>query len=387
MISYGRQTIDEADLLAVKEALQSDWLTQGPRIEIFENDLKDYFGSKYCSVVSNGTAALHLVALALGWKKDDIILTTPISFVATANCILYAGACVEFVDIDLDTYQIDLNFLELKLKKLQSENKSIKALIAVDYAGNPSDWVELRKLADFYGFTLINDNCHAMGAHYLGNKKYAAEYADVVTQSYHPVKNITTGEGGAVFTNDASINKKICDLRTHGITKDFSKMEQQHGPWYYEMQDLGFNYRITEIQCALGISQLKKLDTFIKRRNEIAAYYDKNIADTDCSKKLKIREGSMSAYHLYPLLISFEDMGLKKEDLFYSFREKGINLQVHYIPIHLQPYYKKNLNLKEGDFPNSEEFYSKAISLPIYPNLNDSESEYLVEEINGVLEG
>lgn len=382
MISYGKQTIDEDDLLAVSDSLKSDWLTQGPQIEIFEKDLKDYFGSKYCKVVSNGTAALHLTALALGWKKGDLILTSPLSFVATANCALYVGANVDFVDISLDTFQIDLVSLELKLNNLRSQGRLIKALIAVDYAGNPSEWIELRRLADEYGFKLINDNCHAMGAKYLNSEKYAVEYADIVTQSYHPVKNITTGEGGAVLTNDSSIDNKIADLRTHGITKDTSRMEVKDEPWYYEMQNLGYNYRVTEMQCALGSSQLRKLDSFILKRNRIAQYYDQNILDSELIQKLKVNDDSLCAYHLYPLLMDFKALGIDRKYFFGELKKKGINLQVHYIPIHLQPFYRENLNFRRGDFPNSEDFYSRAISLPIYPSLTDSELDYVVEEIN-----
>ena len=385
MISYGKQTIDKEDLLAVTNSLQGDWLTQGPQIEIFEDNLKGYFGAKNCSVVSNGTAALHLSGLALGWKSGDIILTSPLSFVATANCVLYAGASVDFVDINMSTYQIDIESLESKLRTLKSHGKKVKALIAVDYAGNPCEWIKLRELADNYEFQLVNDNCHAMGAQYHHEKKYAVKYADIVTHSYHPVKNITTGEGGSVLTNSDSLHQKICDLRSHGITKDVSRLSHSEEPWYYEMQELGFNYRITDMQCALGSSQLKKLDSFIKKRNDIASYYDNCLLDSDLIQKPQIAKKSVCAYHLYPLLIDFKNLGIQKHDFFKNFYNKGINFQVHYIPIHLQPFYKKKFNYKSGDFPNSEEFYSKQISLPIYPSLKDSELQYVVKELNKFL--
>ena len=274
MISYGKQSIDQSDIDAVVEVLKGGWLTQGPAIEIFENDLKTYFGASSACAVANGTAALHLTGLALDWQPGDIVITTPITFLATANCIVYAGAIPDFADIDPITYTIDPNRVEKKVKAYLSKGKKVKAIIGVDYAGHPCDWKALREIADKYDLQLVNDNCHAMGASYLGNNQYATKYADIVIQSYHPVKHITTGEGGAVLTNDQTMDEKIKCMRSHGMTKNPNKLEQNDGPWYYEMQEIGYNYRITDFQCALGSSQLKKLSQFVQKRREIAARYD-----------------------------------------------------------------------------------------------------------------
>ena len=232
MISYGKQTVDQQDIDAVVNVLRSDWLTQGPAVKTFESDLRKYFGAKYASSVSNGTAALHLTGIALGWKPGDIIITVPITFLASANSIIFSGATPDFVDIDKETYTIDPKKLEAKILKYESQGKKVKAVIAVDYAGHPCDWKSLRKIADRFDIQLINDNCHAMGASYFGDKHYAVKYADIVTQSYHPVKNFTTGEGGAVLTNNSSYAKKIDILRTHGMTKDSSLLEKNDGPWH-----------------------------------------------------------------------------------------------------------------------------------------------------------
>jgi len=305
MISYGKQSIDQSNIDAVVDVLNGDWLTQGPAVETFENDLKNYFGAKNACAVANGTAALHLTGLALGWKTGDIIITSPITFLATANCIVYAGATPDFVDIDPLTYIIDPNLVEDKVKTYQSQGKKIKALIGVDYAGHPCDWKSLREISDKYGLQLVNDNCHAMGASYFGDKQYAVKYADVVTQSYHPVKHITTGEGGIVLTNDSTIYQKVKCLRNHGMTKDPNQLENNDGPWYYEMHETGYNYRITDFQCALGSSQLKKLGQFVQKRCEIAKKYNKSFSNGD---KLIIPENHSSiehAYHLYPLQIDF----------------------------------------------------------------------------------
>jgi len=252
MISYGKQSIDQVDIDSIVKILKGDWLTQGPAVGKFEQDLQNYFGAKYVCALSNGTAALHLAGLALGWQPGDIVITTPITFLATANCIVYAGATPDFVDIDPETYTIDPNLLEEKVKVYHSKGEKVKAVIGVDYAGHPCDWKALREIADKYDLQLVNDNCHALGATYLNDKQYAVKYADVVVQSYHPVKHITTGEGGAVLTNHRDVYEKVMLLRAHGIEKDPRKIKNYEGPWYYQMYDIGFNYRLTDIQCALG---------------------------------------------------------------------------------------------------------------------------------------
>ena len=270
MINYGKQYLDQKDISAVVKVLKSDWLTQGPKVQEFENSLKFFFGAKYCTAVSNGTAALHLAVKAMGWKKGDHIFTTPISFLATSNAILYAGAKPVFVDIDLNTFNIDVKKLEKKIKILKKQKKRLAGIIATDYAGQPCDWKALKLIGKKYNLRLINDNCHAIGASFYKNKKYACKYADIVTQSYHPVKNITTGEGGSILTNSKTLDGKIKLLRSHGVIKKKNKL-----PWSYEMQVLGFNYRLSDVNCALGISQLKKINKFIKKRQVIAKIYDK----------------------------------------------------------------------------------------------------------------
>jgi perosamine synthetase len=379
--SYGKQSIDDDDIRSVVEVLKSDWLTQGPKIGEFEKALCEKFHSKYTSVVSNGTAGLHLIALALGWQKGDIVITSPITFAASANCAAYVGAIPDFADIDPVTYTIDVNQLETKIKDLSNNRKKVKAVVGVDYAGYPCDWEGLNSLAKKYGFQLVNDYCHALGAEYKGDFNYAAKYADAVNLSFHPVKHITSGEGGAVLTNSREIDTKIKILRTHGITKDSSLMEKDEGPWYYEMQLLGFNYRITDFQCALGLSQLKKLDTFIKRRREIAEFYNEEFADDDRFIIPKVSERVKHAYHLYPLQINFNKLKLSKKEYFEKLKHERIILQVHYIPIHLQPYYRHKYDFKEGDFPNAEQFYQKEVSIPIYPSLNEEDLNYISRKI------
>jgi len=394
--SYGKQTIEQDDIDAVVEVLKGDWLTQGPYVKKFEDDLSQKFNAKYVSAVSNGTAGLHLIALALGWGKDDIILTTPITFLASANCILYVGATPDFVDINPITYTIDTNKLEEKILVYKAKGQNIKAVVAVDFAGHPCDWKKLRQLADKYNFQLVNDNCHALGAEIDGNIGYASKYADVVNMSFHPVKHITTGEGGAVLTNNFELDSKVKILRTHGMVKENFPNESripntQHPTpktqppmWYYEMQELGYNYRITDFQCALGSSQLKKLDRFINRRNEIAEYYNKQFSNDERFILPYVQENAKHAYHLYPLQIKFENLQITKTEFFEKMKQHNIGLQVHYIPVHTQPYYKNNFGLNDGDFPIAEEFYNNEVSIPIYPLLEEDDLIYIVNMIKKI---
>lgn len=379
--SYGKQTIDEEDINAVVETLKSDWMTQGPAIQKFENALSEKFGSKFASVAANGTACLHLIALGLGWKKGDIVITSPITFLASANCAIYTGANVDFADIDSASYAIDPRKLEDKLKFYASQNKNVKAVVAVDYAGHPCDWNALKNLKGKYNFQLVNDYCHSLGAEYNNDIQYAAKYADAVNLSFHPVKHITTGEGGAVLTNDEVLDKKIKTFRTHGMTKDETVLEKNDGPWYYEMHDVGFNYRITDLQCALGISQLSKLDKFVARRREIAKYYDAIFSTNDSFIHPHISENVKHAYHLYPLQIKFDQIKISKKELFAKLKEQRILGQVHYVPVHLQPFYRKNFGFMPGDFPVAEKFYEQEISIPMYPTLTNEDLEYIAGTI------
>tara|TARA_Y100000590_G_scaffold135594_1_gene155177 strand:- start:44516 stop:45682 length:1167 start_codon:yes stop_codon:yes gene_type:complete len=368
MINYGRQFLDKKDILSVSNILKSNWLTQGPIVKKFETALKKKFGANYCCVVSNGTAALHLAGLSLGWKKGDIVIASSLSFLASSNSIIYTGATPSFVDINPTTYTIDVRQVEKKLKIFANRNKKVVAIIATDYAGHPCDWKKLKLISKKYNVKLINDNCHAIGASYKNDSKYALKFADVVTHSYHPVKNITTGEGGSILTNNKAIDKKVRSLRSHGITRNVKEMKKYDGPWYYEMNDLGFNYRITDFQCALGLSQLKKLNKFVKKRKEIAKIYDLQFKNSNFYTIPHTSKDSSHSYHLYPLKINFSNKDQKKR-LFQKLKNKKINVQVHYIPIHLQPYYKKRYNFKKGDCPITEEFYTKELSLPIFYSL------------------
>jgi UDP-4-amino-4,6-dideoxy-N-acetyl-beta-L-altrosamine transaminase len=379
--SYGKQLIDQDDINAVVETLKSDWLTQGPSVQKFETDLSEKFGSKFACAVANGTAGLHLIALALGWQKEDIIITSPITFLASANCAIYAGAFPDFVDINESSYTLDPAKLEDKLKRYASQNKRVKAVVAVDYAGHPCDWGSLKSLRDKYGFQLVNDFCHAPGAEYNNDIMYAPRYADAVNMSFHPVKHFTTGEGGAVLSNNAEFDKRVRTLRTHGMTKDESVLEKNDGPWYYEMHEVGFNYRITDFQCALGSSQLSKLDSFIQKRREVASYYDSELGKDDRFIIPEVSENAKHAYHLYPLQVKFDELKVSKKDYFAKLKSSGILGQVHYVPVHLQPFYKKNYGFKAGDFPVAEKFYEREISIPMHAALTKSDLEFIASTL------
>ena len=376
-IRYGRHTINETDIKSIENVLRNDSLTQGKHVKKFENALKIKFGSRYCSSLSSGTAALHLGVMALSLPKNSKIITTPLTFVATANSIILNNLKPELVDIDLTTYTIDVNKLEHKLKK---DNK-IKAVIAVDYAGNICDWKSLNFLARKYNIKLINDNCHAIGSMYNDSIKYASQFADVVTQSYHPVKAITTAEGGSILTNNKKIYENISLLKNHGIIRN-KNLSKKFGAWFYSIKKLGYNYRLSDIQCALGISQLKRLNQFILARRKIAKIYDKAFSNIDKLQIPKVREKCYHSYHLYPLLIDFKKTRINKKKFFEKLQSNGIYTQVHYIPIHYHEYYKKKFNFKKGDFPNSENFYNKEMSLPIYPLLK---KKYVFKVIDNII--
>lgn len=372
-ISYGRQHITDEDIQAVVETLRSDYLTQGPKIAEFEHDFAAYCGCTYACMVSNGTAALHLCALALGIQPGDKVITTPITFVASANGFRYCGAEIVFCDIDPRTYLMDLDKLESILSA--SPKGTYKAVVPVDFAGYPIDVERLRSLADQYGFAIIEDACHAPGGSLQdssGNVQRVGNghYADLTVFSFHPVKHIATGEGGAITTNNKELYDKVCLFRTHGITKDPGLLQENHGGWYYEMQELGYNYRITDFQAALGVSQLKRLDWSIARRNQIAKNYDTAFANTAIKTPYRA-ENILHAFHLY--IIQVEN----RKALYDYLREHQIYSQVLYIPAHTMPYYQA-LGWQKGDCPVAEDYYSKCLALPMYPSLTDEEQQYVI---------
>lgn len=376
-IPYGRQNITEEDIEAVIETLKSDYLTQGPKIGEFEKTFAKYVGAKYAVAVNNATAGLHLSAISLGVNPGDKIIVTPMTFAASANCVRYCGGEVVFCDIDKDTYLIDIKKLEDRLRKAPSG--TYKGLIWVDFAGYPLNLEAFRKLADTYGIWIIEDACHAPGGFFKdskGRRQYCGNgnWADVSVFSFHPVKHIATGEGGMVTTNSKELYDKLCLYRTHGITKDSKLLTENHGGWYYEMQELGFNYRITDFQAALGISQLKRADAGLKRRQLIARRYNEAFAKNDNIKTPFVSDDVFHAYHLY--IIQVED----RLGLYNYLREQGIYAQVHYVPLHLMPYYAQRGN-KKGDFPVVEDYYEHCLSLPIYPTLTDEEQSYVIANV------
>ncbi len=370
-IPYGKQSIDEDDINSVVEVLKSDFLTTGPKIKEFEDELCKYLGVKYCVAVSNGTAALHLASLVL-LNKDDKVLTTPNSFLATSNSILYVGAKPVFVDICEDG-NIDLDLCEEELKK----DSSIKAIYVVHFSGNPIEQEKLKYLKESYNIKILEDCAHSLGASFGNIKAGSCENSDCSILSFHPVKHITTGEGGAVTTNSKEIYEKLLELRAHGI-----KRFPDAAPWYYEMHSLGFNYRITDMQAALGISQLKKLDSFIKRRKEIALKYDKALLNSVVKPLYSFNQNS--SYHLFVVKVDFSKLNISKVELFNKMREKNIGLQLHYIPINKQPYYK-SLGYGNEDTPIMNRYYDECFSLPMYSSLSNEEQEYVIKTLLEIL--
>ena len=370
-IPYGKQSIKQDDIEAVVEVLKSDYLTTGPKIQEFESEIENYCDAKYCIAVANGTAALHLASLVL-LNRDDKVLTTPNSFLATSNAILYAGAKPIFVDIGEDG-NIDLDLCEEALKK----DSSIKAIYAVSFSGRMVEQEKLAYLKEKYNIIILEDNAHAIGAVYNGIKAGSCTNSDVSIFSFHPVKHLTTAEGGAITTNSKELYEKMLTLRGHGMVKT-----PEMKPWEYEMRELGFNYRITDMQCALGLSQLSKLDGFIARRIEIVKKYDEAFKES-LVKPLYTYDGK-SSYHLYVVQVDFSQLNISKEDLFNRLRAKNIGIQLHYIPINKQPYYK-SLGYGSEKTPIMDRYYKECFSLPVYPKLSDDEQEYVIECLFEVL--
>lgn len=380
MIPYGRQHLDEDDVKAVVETLTSNWLTQGPAIPKFETALADYCGANFGIAVNSATSALHIACLALGVSEGDRVWTSPNSFVASSNCALYCGAKVDFVDIDLHTGNMCVDALRNKLALAESTNALPKVVIPVHFAGQPCDMKEIRALSKQYGFFVIEDASHAVGAKYQEKFVGSCEFSDICVFSFHPVKIITTMEGGMALTNNSEWAEKMRMLRSHGITNDPEKMtEDSHGPWYYQQIALGFNYRMTDVEAALGLSQLNKLEDFLEKRNILARHYDSLFRPYSNIFPLTQSNDNYSSYHLYVVKVDSLDSD-KHAKLISELRERGIFAHVHYIPIHLQPHYK-SLGFKKGDYPNAENYYQQAVTLPLFPDLTLEEVEQVVDTL------
>ncbi|MEN8809870.1 MAG: UDP-4-amino-4,6-dideoxy-N-acetyl-beta-L-altrosamine transaminase, partial [Flavobacteriales bacterium] len=378
-IPYGRQNIDQTDIEAVVSTLQSDFLTQGPKVKEFEQKFADYVGSNYAVAVNNATSGLHLSVLALNLSKGDRVITTPITFAASANCVRYAGGEVWFADINPDSYVLDINSVK---ELVESKPKGFfKGIIPVDFAGLPVDMEEFRELADAHDLWIIEDACHAPGGYFndsKGKKNFCGNgnYADIGVFSFHPVKHIACGEGGMLTTNSKELYDKLMLLRTHGITKE--NMEENHGGWYYEMVELGFNYRLTDFQAALGITQLAKNEKSVQRRNEIATNYKK--AFEGLIKFQSLPENTYNAHHLF--IIEVEN----RKELYDALHSKGVLAQIHYVPVHTLPYYK-NIGYQDAGLIHAEEYYSNCISLPMYPSLSDVEQNFVIEQVLNFIHG
>ena len=374
LINYGKQNIDNSDVREVISALKSDKITQGAYVEKFENSLKKKFSSPYCVAVNNGTAALYLSLKSLNLKKNEKVICSPNTFFSSVYTIILNNLVPDFCDIELQTFNIDLNLLEHKIKR----DKKIKAIVAVDFAGHPCDWKSLNFLKQKYNLKIINDNCHAIGAKINNDQGYAVKYSDLVTHSYHPVKNITSGEGGAVLTKNKFLFSSLYRNRNHGIIRDNNLMK--NGRWLYEVKKFGFNFRLSDINAALGYSQLKRLNSFVAKRNKIAKIYNKSLSKYDYFQIPIIKKKFFHAFHLYPLLIDFKNLNINKNHFFNQMFKDGINLQVHYIPVYKQHFLRK-YKFNKALFPNTEKYYSQEVSMPIYYSLRNNEIKYVIEKL------
>lgn len=384
MIPYGRQEITQADINAVVEVLRSDFLTQGPTVPRFEQAVARYCGAQHAVAVNSATSALHIACLALGLGLGDRLWTTPITFVASANCGLYCGAEVDFVDIDPRTYNMCPLALERKLMEAEQQDRLPRIVVPVHLCGQPCDMQAIHALSQRFGFRIIEDASHAIGGKYQGQPIGNGRYSDITVFSFHPVKIITTAEGGMALTNDAELAERMALLRSHGITRDPTRMTHApDGPWYYQQIDLGFNYRMTELQAALGISQMTRLDEYISRRHALARRYDERLANLPVTLPWQ-HPDSYSSLHLYVIRLKLDQIERTHREVFEALREQGIGVNLHYIPVHTQPYYQR-MGFKPSDYPEAERFYAEAISLPMYPTMTVEQQDQVIMALRKAL--
>ncbi len=385
MIQYGRQDIQQEDIDAVVDVLRSDFLTDGPKVPQFEQSIIDYCHSNYAVAVNSATSALHIACLALDLTNTGLVWTSPISFVASANCAIYCGAAVNFVDIDAETYNISPQRLREKLENASANNEQLPDIvITVHLSGQVCEMEEIKSLSRQYGFAIIEDASHALGSIYKDSQIGSCKYSDITIFSFHPVKIMTTAEGGIATTNRSELATAMKLLRSHGVTRDAELMsEPSHGPWYYQQVMLGYNYRMSDISAALGISQLKRLSSFVTKRNSIAERYNNELKELPLRLPHQI-EDSYSASHIYIIRLELGNLKSTHQEVFERLREKGIGVNLHYIPIHLQPYYQK-LGFSLGDYPEAEKYYSEAITIPLHPQLTDNQIDIIIEELKNCL--
>ena len=384
MIPYGRQDISQQDIDAVVEVLQSDFLTQGPKVPAFEQSVIDACNAKYAVAVNSATSALHIACLALGLGEGDWLWTTPNTFVASANCGLYCGAQVDFVDIDSRTYNMSAKALEQKLVIAEKEGTLPKVVIPVHFSGQPCDMAVIHALSQKYGFKIIEDASHAIGGKYKGEPIGNCRYSDITVFSFHPVKIVTTAEGGMAVTNDPELAEQLNLLRSHGITRDESLMTKPaDGPWYYQQIELGYNYRMTDMQAALGVSQMQRLDEYVAKRHELADHYNELLKELPITLPWQ-HEDSYSGLHLYVIRLQLDKISKTHLEVFNGMRDAGILVNLHYIPVHLQPYYQE-MGFNEGQFPEAEQYYKEAISLPMFPTITEEQQDKVIATLKELL--